>query len=573
MISNGGPSISAGWDPRRVATPDAFMESAKRQLSGPAKIGAIQDLRVPSSESALKHTTKSIAERNEIPSDLNAQASAGLTGTKDRVDLTQSTMTKPEPAGAIEQKPDAVVTALEVKLENLKALKDLLTAEQYDDIQQQLRDDITAAKSSVTGVANESRSLPPATKPSIVDPAHRETSYDDTSARTPVQDKTAHEGTCVENPRKRKTAAASDFPTAPDWMNTSKSTEAPINVRVSNDKADTVPSAPTPSVKPASKILNKANQPLESVPTFTGGRDNLIGEWVYQSHFVPSMQSRPASTTATASPSTSGAFSPPVTQFRALSLNDPAPVQPKSSSHPTPKASLQKLSKVLDSAVTRQYANADASEDYMQGTSTAAKAGSQRAPSWNVTPYDSTQLSSERAISKGPTLPAFLSNVVAPVDPGKAARMQYLGISNDENSKPMNLSGQKATSQAAAVPRKVTPTSVAMNTNNGQNVSLAPTKAPFLPSFLKTLPTSQDPGAAARAQYAHAPIDTVVKDSARPELGDAQAGASPTTAPTVEKPQSPNSHKSVETLLPAALEAEPTVNKKDPFARSRKIRV
>ena len=41
------------------------------------------------------------------------------------------------------------------------------------------------------------------------------------------------------------------------------------------------------------------------------------------------------------------------------------------------------------SAVTRQYANPDAREDRMQGTSTAAKPGSQRAPSWNIAPYDS----------------------------------------------------------------------------------------------------------------------------------------------------------------------------------------
>ena len=54
-----------------------------------------------------------------------------------------------------------------------------------------------------------------------------------------------------------------------------------------------------------------------------------------------------------------------------------------------------------DSAVTRQYTKANEPEERVQGTSTAPKPGNQRAPSWNVTSYNSTQLPSERAKSKG----------------------------------------------------------------------------------------------------------------------------------------------------------------------------
>ena len=573
MISNGGPSISAGWDSRRVASPDAFMESANRQLSGQAKSGAIKDLTPSSSTSVLKHTTKLLGEKNGSPPNHNARAFSGLPGAKDRINPTQSTMSRPGPARAIMQDPDPISTSLENKLGWLEGSKDVLTVEQYKGIKQELLKGIDAAKSSVSSEAADSSSLPQAKKPSTVKPTHIESPPYVTFPRVPVQDESTREEARLENPRKRKTVAAGDFPNIPASMNTSRIAEVPVNVRASNDEADVVPSAPAPSSKPASKIPSDATQPIESVPVFTGGRDNIIGEWVYKSHFVPSTQSGPVSTTATVSPSASGAFSPPVMQFRALSLNDPTPLQPKSSNHPTAKASPQLLPNVPDSAVTRQYANADASEGRMQSTSTTAKPGSQRAPSWNVAPYDSMQLPSERLKSKGPTLPAFLSSVAAPMDPGKAARMQYLGISNDESSKPMNVSGQRAARQAAAIPNTVARTSVAVNAKDGQNVSVAPTKAPSLPAFLQNLPRPQDPSSAARAQYGHAPTDMGVNKCTIPELGGSHADSSPTITPAVEDLQSPNNQKPSERLLPPTLEAKPAVNKKDPFARGRKIRV
>ena len=321
--------------------------------------------------------------------------------------------------------------------------------------------------------------------------------------------------------------------------------------------------------------------PIESVKKFRAGPDrNIIGEHVHREHYLRLSKDAKAST-PDGSPSSSliSPMSPPVQELCALSLSDDHISQVTRIEHTcnSSAASANNFPKTSKPAISHQYAGLDVPANRLSASELAkTHPKTVRTNSWGTAPYKKSQAIEDASNRRqGPTLPAFLTGAAASADPGAAARLQYGGASVlIQNVEPRYLNA----SPTGIDDSRVKPLSVAQTRRSDleRETDKFPDEAkngPRLPAFLLGKTASIDSGAAARAQYG---------SNTQEEHEERFARMMRRTVPEQRVLDVPPKFKNADDTSPMTpalrsqgqvQEAAPLANRKDPFARAKRVRV
>ena len=579
MLENVEGATKVKWD-SRLASPSAFMDHAASQFSAPV---AMQSVEKPATAgSNPPQSTEQVSLLGEsAPSNPKKTAANGrpLAAKIPRLKMEPSNE-ETLPAMAVEgvTKANPTDSGIDEKMQQLLTMKHLMTEDQFQSIKAILLDTPNNVPHTIE--------LEGAIKVKTASSVTAVMSADHTSSVTTSEaNETVSREPSGVPALKRK-------PSEVERPSVTSSLQRAIIERkreeTSSQLEDRIKATPASSRMPAPEpvlpnLTNVERGPIESVKFFKAGMDqNIIGERIHREHFLPLPKHTKPQDPKTSSPNHGfRAVSPPVQQFSALSLHDNNGLRLAFEEKTRSPSSISASGSpnIPDSAIARHYAGLHAPANRPTASYlNIPQPQDIRSQYWGTMPYDRSQVSEKTSgRTKGLPLPSFLIGAVAPSDPGAAARHQYGG--NDDTvpqlqpQRPRNHlvdlepESPKPTRKTTRVDPPTSHSDIGRRTEDYQEGAK---EGPKVPNFLhgKTAPT--DSGAAARAQYG-----MLAEEEHKEILANKMQKTTPLQSPSnlASKAASSSFTSTVNASLGRMQEELPMLRKKDPFARSKKVRV